>query len=219
MYLFFCHPMPSPYIMADSNHISLQLLAKFSEPDFLALCLCDSSRFSWTPSSAFFSACSSLSVSPFNNAMHNNLKELSHQCAALFQSLSSLLSSAMSSQYFFSIFLSPAFLLSYACASSCPFSFPLVLLLFFIDAFLIEGQNKWEKCQVLLSKPVDWTCWRISDLQGIGFIGLLAWMEMSGSACRLSEHNFSLHGSTAALPLSKCTLKGLAFVSVCEEYG
>lgn len=83
---FFCHPMPSPYIVVDSNHISLQLLAKCSEPDFLAHCLCDSSCFSWTPSSAFFSACSSLSASSLNKKQQCTItkRSLSHQCAALF---------------------------------------------------------------------------------------------------------------------------------------
>jgi len=33
--------MSAPYVTADSNHISFQLFARFSEPDFLALHLCD----------------------------------------------------------------------------------------------------------------------------------------------------------------------------------
>lgn len=116
--------------------------------------------------------------------------------------------SAVSSQYFFP--MSSCFL-GFALPpipSHSPLYHFLVLLLFIAAAFLIKGQNNWEECWIPLSKPVDWMCWRVSGLQGTGFIGLLAWMELSGSACRVSEHDFLLHSSTAALPLSKWTLKG-----------
>lgn len=200
--------MPAPYVRTDINHISFHVFAKFSEPDFLALCLCDSSSFFWTLRSAFLSACSSLRASCSNKCGYSQQPKRSLTKVLHFSSSSHLCChSVVSSQYF-----SPVFLLSGVCASSYPFSFPLipllVLLPFFAAAFLIEGQNKWEKCQVPLSKPADWTCWRIGGLQGIGFIGLLAWVEPSGSSPRISEHNFLLHSSTTALPLSKYTVKG-----------
>lgn len=200
--------MPAPYVRTDRNHISFHVFAKFSEPDFLALCLYDSSSFFWTLRSAFLSACSSLRAACSNKCGYSQQPKRSLTKVLHFSSSSHLCChSVVSSQYF-----SPVFLLSGVCASSYPFSFPLipllVLLPFFAAAFLIEGQNKWEKCQVPLSKPADWTCWRISGLQGIGFIGLLAWVEPSGSSPRVSEHSFLLHSSTTALPLSKYTVKG-----------
>lgn len=58
--------MPDPYAIIDSNHISFQLFAKFSKPDFLARRLHDSSSFFCTTWYAFLSACSSLSASGLN---------------------------------------------------------------------------------------------------------------------------------------------------------
>lgn len=204
---FFCHLMSDPYVIIDSNHISFQLFAKFSKPDFLARCLHDSSAFFCTTWYAFLSACSSLSASVLNKGDYSQRYK---------RSLTEVQYSSIHSYLFciFSIFPSSLFLFSWFCTSSYNFSFPLllllVLLLFFTAAFLIEGQNKWEKCQGPLSALVDQTCWRTSGLQGIGFIVLLAWMELSGSAYRVPEHNFLLPSSIAAVRTS---------VSVCVEYG
>lgn len=79
-----CRSMPAPYVMADSNHISFQLFAKFSEPDMLALhCVIVHHSSEHLILSVFLSACSSLCLPWIKVAIHNNLKEVSPRCCTV----------------------------------------------------------------------------------------------------------------------------------------